>query len=75
MKENRLPLRWRYFDFSNFNNLLKRFQVIPLGHEDNSNTLFNSNEDEDNKTKREFIDWKSIFTMFILLQTSIENED
>jgi hypothetical protein len=40
MKENRVPNAWRFFDFSTFNNIVKRFKITPLGHENAHSSHF-----------------------------------
>ncbi len=69
-KEGRMPETWRYQDFSIFIQLKDRFKTLPLGYEESP--LY-SNKEERKQGHREFVQWKKLFTYFILLTSYVES--
>ena len=67
LKENRVPIAMRYFDFSAFNSLVRRFKVNPIGHQVES--LYTHRDETQVQIQRDFLDWRVVLTMMILLQT------
>ncbi|CDW87464.1 mitogen-activated protein kinase organizer [Stylonychia lemnae] len=76
LKENRVPGSWRCLEFSSFNNILRRYTVKPLGMDDDYSKPIYSSRDQDGlaQVERQFVDWKKILTMFILLQTNMGDD-
>lgn len=70
-QENRVPGKWRFYDFSVFTKMIKNVMVIPDGQYDLSKPLY-SQRNENENSEREFLDWKKILTMFILLHSNFD---
>ena len=67
--QNRLPNRWRFYDFGIFNEMISKFSILPPGQQDEhyANTSV--------EKSREFVDWKKILTVFTLLMAPLPSDD
>ena len=62
----RVPRRWRYYDFTIFNQMIQKVAAVPPGAKQESyGGGANSAE------QREMINWKNIMTMFALIMSPI----
>jgi hypothetical protein len=58
--QGRVPTRWRFYDFTIFNQMVQKLAVLPPG----------ASKDAYGSTKeREMINWKKIMTMFALIMS------
>lgn len=67
-----MPEAWRFQDFSVFIMIKDRFKTMPLGYEDSP--LY-SLKDERKEIQREFVNWKKVFTYFLLLSSYIQSRN
>ena len=67
LQENRVPARWRFNDYGVFFRMVKKLKVIPDGHESSHAAMYGQHDDEANE--RDFMNWKKLMTMFVLLRT------
>lgn len=70
-KRGRIPTSWRYEDFGSFMNWTKKFKTKPLGVD--SSPLYQRAETRG--SQREFVNWKKIFTYFVLLEAGIPDRE
>ncbi len=64
----RVPKRWRYYDFTIFNQIIEKLSVRPPGLDEE--TYANSSIE----STREFVDWKKLMTLFTLIMAPMPDE-
>lgn len=69
LQENKVPLRWRTFEFRQFNNLVKQFKIEPLGKQSYNQNIYSSRDHDDSNKQgqREFVDWRRALSSFLLM--------
>ncbi len=63
--QGRVPRRWRYYDFTIFNQMIQKVAAVPPGSKQDSYGGGTAAE------QREMINWKNIMTMFALIMSPI----
>ncbi len=66
----RVPTRWRYYDFTIFNELIEKFKISPPGHSEEEHYANTSIENA-----REFVDWKKLLTVFTLIMAPLPDDE
>ena len=65
----RVPNRWRYYDFTVFNQLIEKFSVLPPGQD--AETYANTSVD---MSRRDFVNWKKLLTALTLIMTPLPED-
>lgn len=65
----RVPFRWRYYDYTVFNEMIQKVAVVPpmSEHSEYANSSV--------QQLREFVDWKKLLTMFALLMSPLPDSE
>lgn len=63
--QGKVPTRWRYYDFTIFNQMIQKLVVIPPGLS-NQDTYSNAQSQVE---KRELVNWKKLMTMLTLIMS------
>ena len=66
-RQGLVPTRWRYYDFTIFNQMIQKVAIVPPG--------VKLDRDGFNVEQRQFINWKSILTMFALIMSPIPDKE
>jgi hypothetical protein len=64
----RVPNRWRYYDFTIFNQMIEKFSILPPGQD--AESYANNSIDQ----TREFVDWKKFLTVLTLLMAPLPDQ-
>ena len=71
-KEGTIPKEWRYLDFAVFMQIAQVFKIKPLGANDSP---VYSRPGEIDAEKRDFVNWKKLFTYFVLLRSEVPSSN
>jgi hypothetical protein len=65
--QGKVPSRWRYYDFTIFNQMIQKVVIVPPG--------LKLDRDGFNVEQRELINWKAMVTMFALIMSPMADSE